>query len=100
MNGIGGDNFWLIYDARTGRLLALNTAGRSGGGADLEAYRARHGAAIPTRGGPAALTVPGVVSGWWSAYRHSAERMHSPITWRELLDPAIRHARGFPASGA
>ena len=99
MNGIGGDNVWLIYDARAGRLLALNALGRSAAAADLETYRARHGTAIPTRGGPAALTVPGVVSGWWEAHRHSAERMGSSITWRALLEPAIAHAReGFPPS--
>src|SRR5215475_7956616 len=54
MNGIGGDSFWLIFDARAGRLLALNAAGRSAGAVDLDVYRARHGAAIPTRGAPAA----------------------------------------------
>jgi gamma-glutamyltranspeptidase len=99
MNGIGGDSFWLIFDARAGLLLALNAAGRSAGAADLDAYRSRHGSAIPTRGGPAALTAPGAVSGWWHAHRHSAERMGSPIAWRDLLDSAIEHAReGFPPS--
>jgi gamma-glutamyltranspeptidase/glutathione hydrolase len=99
MNGIGGDNVWLIHDARAGRLLALNAIGRSAAGADLAAYRARHGAAIPTRGGPSALTVPGAVSGWWEAHRHSADAMGSPVSWRELIEPAIAHARrGFPAS--
>ena len=28
MNGIGGDSFWLIYDARNRTLRALNAAGR------------------------------------------------------------------------
>src|SRR5712692_11218971 len=32
MNSIGGDNFWLIYDARAGRLRALNACGRSAAG--------------------------------------------------------------------
>ena len=27
---LGGDNFWLIYDARTGRMKALNASGRAG----------------------------------------------------------------------
>ena len=99
MNGIGGDNVWLIYDAKAGRLLALNAIGRSAAAADLEAYRRRHGTTIPARGGPAALTVPGVVSGWSEAHRLSAMRMDSPITWRQLLEPAIRHAHeGFPPS--
>ena len=101
MNGVGGDNFWLIYDARRRMLLALNAAGRSAAAADLETYRARHGAAIPARGGPAALTVPGVVSGWWEAHRYSVERMGSSLAWRMQLEAAIHHAsEGFvPSEG-
>ena len=56
MNGVGGDSFWLIYDGRQRALRALNAAGRSAAAADLERYRARFGAAIPVRGGVAALT--------------------------------------------
>src|SRR5688572_10596718 len=99
MNGIGGDNFWLVYDAERGALRALNASGRSAASATLERYAARDAAVIRARGGQAALTVPGVVSGWWAAHRYSAETMGSPITWRALLDDAIGHARdGFPAS--
>src|SRR3990167_4444385 len=43
MNSIGGDSFWLIYDADRGRLKALNAAGRSAGAATIETYRARFG---------------------------------------------------------
>ncbi|PYM16482.1 MAG: gamma-glutamyltransferase [Candidatus Rokuibacteriota bacterium] len=100
MNGVGGDNFWLIHDAENGTLTALNAAGRSAASATLESYRMRFGDAIPTRGGPAALTVPGVVSGWWETHTYSRTRMRSPIAWSTLFDSAIRHARqGFPPSG-
>jgi oxamate amidohydrolase len=99
MNGIGGDAFWLIYDARNRALRALNAAGRSAARADLETYRARFGAAIPVRGGAAALTVPGVVSGWWAAHALSRDALASPIAWSALLEAAIVHAReGFPPS--
>lgn len=99
MNGAGGDSFWLIHDGARGRLLALNAAGRSAAGADLEGYRARHGAVMPTRGGAAALTVPGAVSGWWEAHRYSAEQMGSPISWRALIELAAEQAReGFVVS--
>src|SRR5262244_1926342 len=93
MNGVGGDNVWLVYDAGRQRLRALNGAGRAARTADLAAYRARFGAAIPTRGGAAALTVPGAVSGWWEAHRYSRETMKSPIAWADLLEAAIAHAR-------
>ena len=99
MNGVGGDSFWLIYDARHRRLRALNAAGRSAAAADLDTYRARFGSAIPVRGGAAALTVPGAVSGWWAAHALSRDSLGSPITWSALLEAAIAHARdGFPPS--
>src|SRR3989441_7469412 len=99
MNGVGGDSFWLIYDARNGRLRALNAAGRSAAAADLETYRARFGASIPVRGGAAALTVPGVVSGWWAAHALSRDSLGSSISWSALLEAASAHAReGFPPS--
>jgi len=93
MNGVGGDNVWLVYDAGRQRLRALNGAGRAARTATLETYRARFGVAIPTRGGAAALTVPGAVSGWWQAHRYSREAMKSPIAWADLLERAIAHAR-------
>ena len=99
MNGVGGDSFWLIYDGRNRRLRALNAAGRSAAAADLETYRARFGTSIPVRGGAAALTVPGVVSGWWAAHALSRDSLGSPIAWSALLEAAIAHAReGFPPS--
>jgi gamma-glutamyltranspeptidase/glutathione hydrolase len=99
MNGIGGDNVWLIYDAAHRRLRALNAIGRSAAGVKLDAYRARFGEGIPPRGGPAALTVPGTISGWWEAHAYSREVMGSPLSWPALLEAAIAHARdGFPVS--
>ena len=105
-NGLGGDNVWLVHDAGTasgggpGRLLALAGIGRAGRQASIGWYAARGvGAAIPSRGGLAALTVPGAVDGWWQAHRYSRERLGSPLSWRDLLADAIGHAReGFNAS--
>src|SRR5438445_12104719 len=93
MNGVGGDSFWLIYDARHRRLRALNAAGRSAAAADLDTYRARFGRAIPVRGGGAALTVPGVVSGWWAAHRLSRDALGSPTPSSTLLGPALLQSR-------
>jgi oxamate amidohydrolase len=101
MNGLGGDAFWLIYDATSGDLRGLNAAGRSAASVDLAAYRARYGVTMPTRGGAAALTVPGAVSGWDAAHRYSAEAMGSKVAWRSRFDAAIRHARdGFAPSAS
>src|SRR5262244_266895 len=100
MNGVGGDNFWLIHDATSSRLTALCGAGRSARAASIDWYAERGiRDSIPSRGGPAALTVPGVVDGWWQAHRYSRETMGSPLAWRDLLADAIRHAQGgFSAS--
>ena len=101
MNGIGGDNVWLVHDAGGGHVRALNAIGRSAASVDLDDYRARFGAGIPARGGPAALTVPGAVSGWWEAHRYSHEVMGSTVSWTSLLEAARHHARdGFaPSAG-
>ena len=93
MNGIGGDNVWLIYDAAREQLRGLNAAGRAAAAVDRDRYRARFGAAIPVRGGVAALTVPGTISGWSAAHAYSRDTMQSPLEWRELLADAIEHAR-------
>jgi gamma-glutamyltranspeptidase/glutathione hydrolase len=99
MNGVGGDNFWLMFDGAAKRLVALNGAGRAARAATLADYRARHGEVMPTRGGRAALTVPGAVSGWWEAHQYSRTRLGSPLSWATLLAAACRHARdGFAVS--
>jgi len=59
----------------------------------------RYGGAMPIRGGGAAIMVPGVVSGWWEAHRMSRDGLGSPISWKQLLEAAVRHARdGFAVS--
>ncbi|HYR73009.1 MAG TPA: gamma-glutamyltransferase, partial [Candidatus Acidoferrum sp.] len=99
-NGLGGDSVWLIYDARQQRLRALCAVGRAARAASIDWYAARGiTSAIPARGGPAALTVPAVVDGWWQAHEYSRGAMGSSIGWKALLADAILYAReGFQAS--
>jgi oxamate amidohydrolase len=99
-NGVGGDNFWLIYDARERTLRALSGAGRAAREASIPWYAARGiSAAIPTRGGLAALTVPGAVDGWWQAHRYSRDSLGTAVGWKDLLADAIAYARdGFAPS--
>lgn len=99
MNGVGGDSFWMIFDGRRDKVLALNAAGRAAAAADLETYRTRFSGRMPTRGGASALMVPGTVSGWWEAHRYSVEKLGSTLTWSRLLEAAVAHAReGVPLS--
>lgn len=99
MNTIGGDNFWLIYNAKTGDVRALNASGRAGEKATIEHYRSRGYDKIPSRGYQAANTVPGAVSGWDAAYQYAAKNMGHSLPWKALLQSAIGYAQnGVPVT--
>ncbi|MDR0934313.1 MAG: gamma-glutamyltransferase, partial [Burkholderiaceae bacterium] len=100
MNTIGGDNFWLIYNAKTGEVKALNASGRSGENVNIDLYRKRGLKKIPARGYLAANTVPGVVSGWDAAHKYAAANMRNAgLPWNKLFDSAIGYAEnGFPVT--
>ena len=66
MTGLGGDSFWLV--AAPGEApVAIDGAGRAGGGVNAELYAAQGLAQIPWRGPLAANTVAGAVSAWQEA---------------------------------
>jgi gamma-glutamyltranspeptidase / glutathione hydrolase len=95
--GLGGDAFWLIWDAGgtpagPGRQLALNGSGRSPSGTDAARLRREGLEVMPTRG-PRSVTVPGAVRSWGDAHRRFGRL---PVA--TLLAPAIELAAGgFPA---
>ena len=93
--GIGGDAFWLIYDARRKAVRFLNGGGRAAAAATLDALRSRAHREIPLRGiVPATLTVPGAVDSWCAAH---AEFGTVPLA--RALDAAVEYARGgFPVT--
>ncbi|MFF5995813.1 gamma-glutamyltransferase [Lysinibacillus sp. KU-BSD001] len=97
MNGIGGDNFWLVYNAKTKEVKALNSSGRAGEKATIEFYKEQGYEKIPARGPLAANTVPGAVAGWGEAYQYSTAEMDGTFPWAGLLEQAIDYAKeGFP----
>jgi gamma-glutamyltranspeptidase/glutathione hydrolase len=99
MTGLGGDSFWLCWDARAARLRALQAAGAAAAAATPGLYRERGLAEIPARGPLAALTVPGAVDGLWTVHRWSREALGSTVPWGDLLEAATRHAAdGIPVS--
>ena len=90
--GIGGDAFWLIWDAAERRELALNGSGRSSVRADAEALRRSGLERLPLRGG-LTVTVPGAVRSWGDAHDRFGR-----LPRAELVAPAIELATlGFPA---
>jgi gamma-glutamyltranspeptidase/glutathione hydrolase len=95
MTGVGGDGFWLTYDARNESVEYLNAAGNAGASANIEQFRAAGHAEIPLRGAmPATLTVPGAVAGWCEAHEP-----HGKLPLDVVLNTAIQlAANGFPVS--
>jgi gamma-glutamyltranspeptidase/glutathione hydrolase len=92
-NGIGGDLFAIVYWAKTGELLGLNSSGFSPSGLTVELLASKGIEEMPHRG-IYSVTVPGVVAGW-DALR---SRLGS-LPFSEILAPAIHYAEnGFPLS--
>jgi len=95
MTSVGGDAFWLIYDASKSAVRYLGGGGRAAASATIEALRARGLSEIPYRGVlPGTLTVPGGVASWCEA--HAA---YGRLPLARSLAAAIGHARdGFPVT--
>ncbi len=93
MTGLGGDAFWLIYDARTKKVRFLDGGGRGAANASLDWFAARGMTEIPFRGIlPATVTTPGAVASWCEA--HAA---YGRLPLARNLEAAIAYARdGFP----
>lgn len=99
MNSIGGDNFWLIYNAKTQEVKALNSSGRAGERATVDFYKNQGFSKIPARGPLAANTVPGAVAGWGAAHAYAAQEIGNKLTWQDTLTQAIYFAKeGFPVT--
>ena len=93
MNGIGGDLFAIVYDAKTKKLYGLNASGRSPYSLTLEEFKKRGLEYIPA-GGPLAVSVPGCVDGWFELHKKFGK-----LPMNQILLPAIYYARnGFPVA--
>jgi len=93
MNGVGGDNFLLIREARTGKVYALNGSGRAGSRATPQHFASLGHTRVPGSG-VLSVSVPGAVQGWEAALRR-----FGTTTLKQALQPAIRYAsEGFAVS--
>ncbi len=92
-NGMGGDLFAIIWDAKTKKLYGLNASGRSPKSLTLDYFLENGYEKIPAFG-PLPVSVPGCVDGWFEMHKKFGS-----MKMTEILDPAIKYAReGFPVS--
>jgi gamma-glutamyltranspeptidase/glutathione hydrolase len=92
-NGIGGDLFAIVWDAKTQKLYGLNSSGPSPKSLTYE-YFIEHGYTHVPSHGPLSVSVPGTVDGWFELHAKFGK-----LKMSELLQPAIDYAtNGFPVT--
>ncbi|MEQ9442192.1 MAG: gamma-glutamyltransferase [Cyclobacteriaceae bacterium] len=92
-NGIGGDIFAIVWDAKTQKLHGLNGSGRSPYTLTLDYFEQQSMDRIPSQGA-LAVSVPGCVDGWYALHERFGQ-----IPMKELLQPAIAYAKeGYPVT--
>jgi gamma-glutamyltranspeptidase/glutathione hydrolase len=90
-NGIGGDLFAIVWDAKTQSLYGLNGSGRSPLSLSREWFEENDIDKIPPYG-PLPVSVPGTVDGWFELHGRFGK-----LPMIEILQPAIDYARnGHP----
>jgi len=90
-NGIGGDLFAIVWDAKSGELHGLNASGRSPRSLTLEWFQEQGLESIPPYG-PLPVSVPGTVDGWFELHGRFGS-----LPMSEILKPAVEYARnGHP----
>jgi len=91
MNGMGGDLFVIIYEAKTGKLYGLNASGWAPAKLSIEFLHGKGQDKMPQHGIDSA-TVPGVVDGWSKLLSRFGTKK-----FPDVLAPAIHFAKdGFP----
>lgn len=92
-NGIGGDLFAMVWDAKSGRLHGYNGSGRSPQSLTLDYFREQKHSAVPSYG-PLPVTVPGTVDAWFALHQRFGK-----LPMKQILAPTIRYAHeGHPVT--
>ncbi|MFT7485084.1 MAG: gamma-glutamyltranspeptidase/glutathione hydrolase [Candidatus Paceibacteria bacterium] len=85
-NGMGGDLFAIVWDAKTEKLYGYNGSGRSPMGLTLKHFQDNGITRVP-KYGPLPVSVPGCVDGWFALHERFGTK---PM--KDLLAPAIGYA--------
>lgn len=92
-NGIGGDLYAIVWDAKSEKLYGLNASGRSPKALSREWFINNGHSKIPSHG-PLPVSVPGAVDGWFMLHDRFGK-----LPMSDNLLPAINYAeQGFPVS--
>lgn len=92
-NGIGGDLYAIVWDAKTKKLYGLNASGKSPKSLSREWFLNNGHSKIPSHG-PLPVSVPGAVDGWFMLHERFGK-----LSMMDNLSPAIKYAeKGFPVS--
>jgi len=92
-NGIGGDLFAIVWDAKTQKLYGLNSSGPSPKTLTLAYFQKNGYTKIPAYG-VLPVSVPGAVDGWFELHKKFGK-----LKMTEILQPAIDYANnGFPVT--
>jgi len=92
-NGMGGDLFAIVWEAKAKKLHGLNASGRSPYSLTREHFWKLDLKTIP-KDGPLPVSVPGCVDGWFELHKRFGK-----LPMKTLLAPAIHYAsEGFPVS--
>ncbi len=91
--GIGGDLFAIYWDAKSGKLTAINASGWAPKGLTIEALKQLGQTSMPQEG-IQSVTVPGAVDGWAKLHQRFGK-----LPWKDLFQPAIYFAEhGYPVT--
>ncbi len=92
-DGIGGDLFAIVYDAKSGKYYGLNASGWSPAGLTIAFLKSKGLRDMPERG-IHSVTVPGAVDGWQKLLDRFGHKKFA-----DVLAPAIRAAdEGVPVT--
>ena len=92
-NGIGGDLFAIVWDAKTKKLHGLNASGPAPKNISIEYFLEKGLSKIPAYG-PLPVTVPGAVDGWVKLHEKFGK-----LEFKSLFEPTIKYANeGFPVT--
>lgn len=91
--GIGGDLFAIYWEAKTGKMTAINASGWAPKDLTIDFLKSQGNTSMPKEG-IQTVTVPGCVDGWAKLHKRFGK-----LRWRDLFQPAIYYANhGYPVT--